>query len=188
MFDIPPFSQCGAPGPVRAPCLVGLCLRPAAGFTCYLSVPSATVLFASCSQFYKWNYTFEPAAFGLVIGPVHSLQFGSDLWKVWWTWHHLWGSVDCLKTPERNLQDLRHSIFCGLPEKATLSWHEREGSFSNYSSHVVTRSWSLVQNHEHWRGNLRWSWKKQLLSAGWGLWFRKTIFPPLKYKSMEEFL
>lgn len=139
-----------------------------------MPVPCSSVPFARDSQFYKRNYTFEPDEFGLVISPVHSLQFGSDLWKVWWIWHDLWGSVDCLKTPERNFQDLRHSFFCGLPEKATLSWHEREGSFSNYSSHVVTRSGSLVQNHENWRDNLHGSWNKQLHSTVCRLWYRRS--------------
>ena len=168
-LDSSPFSHSAGLGQVQAPFLLDLFLFPA---TCCIPVPSSPVPCARCSQFCKWDYTFEPDEFGLVIGPVHSLQFGSDIWKVWWVWHYLWGNMDGLKTPERNFQDLRHSFFCGLPEKATLSWHESQGSFSNHSSRVVTRSWSLVQNHENQRDNLHWPWKKQLHTPIQGLWWR----------------
>lgn len=71
----------------RSPCL------PSTSFqTCYTSALTS-VLSARGSHFNKWNYTFKPDEVGLVIGPVQSLQFRSDLWKVWWIWQCLWGVV-----------------------------------------------------------------------------------------------
>lgn len=79
----PPFSSSRAPDPVE-PLSAGLVPVAASGLTCCAPVLASLSRLARYSLFYKWNYTFEPDTFGLVIGPVHSSQFGSDLWEVWW--------------------------------------------------------------------------------------------------------
>lgn len=86
--------------------------------------PALLLPLPDAASFYKRKDTFEPDEFGLVIGPVGSVQCGSDLWKVWWIWHHLWGSVACLKTSSEKRSGFQtfHLLWASRKGHPRLAW------------------------------------------------------------------
>lgn len=134
-------------------------LPPTPFLTC-CTLALTSVLSATGSHFNKWNYTFKPDEVGLVIGPVQTLQFGSDLWKVWWIWQHLWGVVLKLQR-DRERETFKISdipSFVGSQKRPPSAGTGEKVHFQTISVMLWLEVEVWCKNHENQRSNSHWSY------------------------------